>query len=243
VGGTPEQPTYTPRPHGNHNPQHGGTFFMAPDNWHHVEGAYPAAGLFRLYLYDDYSKPLPAAELRRAAAHVETDRAVPLVVAANGQYLEARVASATLPARMTAKVRFKPGGPEHRFDFEFAALTDDNSPQPRAAAQTAATGSGSPSTDLHALARQIADAIARRAYGEIWVPALQAKDAALAIEDGISGPRKEPVSVAVREVVRSAWMLDAAGDVGDAHQIEDAHARFVAAMGALDIALNPKARR
>jgi hypothetical protein len=126
----------TLRPHGNHNPQHGGQFFMAPDNWHHLEGTYPRDRVFRLYLYDDYARPLSAADLKRVQARVVTREtfepatrttnelaAFPLRVGGNGSYLEGRIEAVKLPAEMTAKVRIKPGAPEYRFDFTFQTLT------------------------------------------------------------------------------------------------------------------------
>ena len=63
----------TLRPHGNHNPQYGGQFFMAPDNTHHLEGVLPRARLFRLYLYDDYARPLPADQMKAVKARVVTN--------------------------------------------------------------------------------------------------------------------------------------------------------------------------
>ena len=136
----------TLRPHGNHNPQHGGQFFMAPDNWHHLEGTYARDRVFRLYLYDDYARSLPAADLRRVQARVVTREtfdaatrqttelaAFPLRVGGNGTYLEARIDGVTLPAEMTAKLKIKPGAPEYRFDFTFAAPTREPVPSAVAA--------------------------------------------------------------------------------------------------------------
>jgi hypothetical protein len=136
--GSPTIARRTLRPHGNHNPQHGGQFFMAADNWHHVEGTYPRSGVFRLYVYDDYARPLPVADLKRVNARVVTNErydsqtrtttdvtAFPLRPSRDGAYLEARVSGVAFPAAMTAKVRIKPDSPEYRFDFTFSGVTKD----------------------------------------------------------------------------------------------------------------------
>ena len=136
--GSPTVQRRTLRPHGNHNPQHGGQFFMAADNWHHVEGTYPRAGVFRIYVYDDYARPLAPAALRRVVARVVTNErydaktrtstdltAFPLRPSRDGAYLEARVTGVTFPAAMTAKIKLKPDAPEYRFDFTFTATTKE----------------------------------------------------------------------------------------------------------------------
>jgi hypothetical protein len=144
--GTPTVQRRTLRPHGNHNPQHGGVFFMAGDNWHHVEGTYPRAGIFRLYVYDDYARPLAAADLKKVNARVVTNErfdprtrtttelsAFTLRPAREGGYLEARLTGVALPAEMTAKIKLKPEAPEYRFDFTFPGVTKE---PPRVAAAT-----------------------------------------------------------------------------------------------------------
>jgi hypothetical protein len=137
--GSPMIAKRTLRPHGNHNPQHGGQFFMAPDNFHHLEGTFPRPRVFRLYLYDDYARPLPREQMRRLKARVVTNEhfdpstrvtteiaAFPLKLARSGVYLEARVDTSSLPAQMTAKLRLKNDAPEYRFDFTFTALSKDS---------------------------------------------------------------------------------------------------------------------
>jgi heavy metal-binding protein len=140
--GTPMIVRRTLRPHGNHNPQHGGQFFMASDNWHHLEGAYPRPGVFRLYLYDDYARPLPADRLKAIRARVVTKEifdartrttaevaASPLRLVREAEYLEARIDGAGFPLELTAKVKLDAGSDELRFDFTFTEPTRD--PLPR----------------------------------------------------------------------------------------------------------------
>ena len=303
--------TRTLRPHGNHNPQHGGQFFMAPDNWHHIEGAYPQSRVFRLYLYDDYARPLPVDQIKQVRGRVVTKEtfdatthttkeiaSAPLVASNAGPYLEARVADVGAPTEMSAKVRFKDGTPEYRFDFTFAAVTTDPSPAPasiapknaaatttakgrtatksatrrsnaarRAAAASTVTPTSStfgptitnatpatttapapdPSliqlpipdsvpeilTQLKTRDAQVAELIAKGNFAAVFVPAFQAKDLAIALEARVASlpaAQQDAAAPAIERLVRTAWQLDAVGDLGNRQQLQAAYSTFSAAV-------------
>ncbi len=132
--------TYLVRPHGDHNPKHGGHFFMASNNWH-IEVTHPARDVFRVYVYDDYSKPfLPPALTARivevtpaggvGAAPTAVD--IPLERVAGRQYVEGRVRGLAVPAILAMHIRFELADKEYRFDFYFVDYSKDP-PRRRAA--------------------------------------------------------------------------------------------------------------
>jgi Heavy metal binding domain len=278
--GSPRIGRRTLRAHGNHNPQHGGQFFMAPDNWHHLEGTYPSQRVFRLYLYDDFGRPLAMDKVRDVKARVVTKEnfdpatrqttelaAFPLKAARNRAYLEARVDSSALPIEMTAKVRFGDEQPEYRFDFTFEKPTKEPlvpsarptgtlapTPATTATATPAATISAPPSAEpapsstaipntmsgivdqLKTRQQQVGELVGRGDFGAVWVPAFQAKDLAIALEPHLAHlveGRRDLAEPAIAAVVRTAWLLDAAGDVGNRQQIESAYALFARAVNDL----------
>src|SRR3981189_631165 len=98
--GSATEKRYVQSTHANHNPRHGGLFFMAPDLWHHLEGAYSQEQTFRGYLYDDYARPLPSDLAKQVTGRLALKETVdtaprttkelvaaPLVMAAGGEYL------------------------------------------------------------------------------------------------------------------------------------------------------------
>jgi heavy metal-binding protein len=107
---------YSLRPHGDHNPKHGGNFIMAPNNWH-VEATHPAPSQFRLYVYDEYSRPfIPKGFTSRI---VMGQTSIPFKPAAGGTFLDARIPQLALPATIVVKARFEEKQPEYHFDFQF----------------------------------------------------------------------------------------------------------------------------
>jgi hypothetical protein len=240
-------PRHTPRAHGNHNPQHGGMFFMASDSWHHLEGTLAEEGVFRLYVYDDFSKPLAADQMKLAAAKGSTE--VPLKLAADGKSLEAKIDGLKPPAELVAKVKFKRTDPDFRFDFVFPEFSTDRA----AAASAAALAMPQLQVDipdktseilslLAARNRDIREMISKGMFGEIYVSAFQAKELALALEfrlKELPPPKQSAVMAALERVVRSAWQLDNYGDLGDRALIDQAYAAFAAAVQELQTAFTP----
>jgi len=100
------------KPHSNHNPQHGGVFFMALDNQHHLEGVLLKPGIFKVYLYDAFTKPLSAADVQQASGSVqvgdsESAPRIPLAMGKDGRTLEAAIKELKLPVTITLWLRFR----------------------------------------------------------------------------------------------------------------------------------------
>jgi hypothetical protein len=260
--GAPMIPRYNARAHGDHNSKHGGTFFMAPDNWHHIEGTYPAAGRFRVYVYDDFSRPLGANDAKQVRGRVVTKEvfdsktgttrelaSAPLVLARNGSFFEARIESIALPAKMTAKIAFRSGDKESRFDFSFPEYSRDlpASVAPNTSKSTASTFAASAATvdkpnqlleELKARRLEVESLTKQGTLGAIYVPALQAKDLALEIQSQQQGADAEAVEASVKQIVLAAYQLDNFGDLGDGEKVQDAYRNFSAAILQLDSLLS-----
>jgi Heavy metal binding domain len=251
--GSAMEPRYTQSTHANHNPRHGGLFFMAPDLWHHLEGAYSQDEIFRVYLYDDYTKPLASNLARQVSGRVvlketfdtatRTTKEIvtaPLTMAANGEYLEARVGKIKLPAEMTAKVKFTRDTQEYRFDFAFPEYSTDASAAAGAAAPSLFEVPDDAAEVLRLLDERltiIGDLVRKGAFSEVWVPAFQAKDLALALDvrtRTLPQAVRPRATMAVEQLVRAAWMIDAAGDTGNRGDVEEAHGALARAAAEIE---------
>jgi hypothetical protein len=79
---------------------------------------------------------------------------------------------------------------------------------------------------------QIRAFIDKGTFAAIYVPAFQAKDLALALDEHkqeLTPERRKVAEPAIAKLVRSAYLLDAFGDIGNKQQISEAYAKFVEA--------------
>lgn len=121
--------------HADHSPKHGGQFFMAPNKFHHLEGVLPAANEFRVYFYDDHTKPISASPFKDGAKIAvqkvgpdgrETGPIVDLPVAADpsSSFLSAKVPSElSLPLYFTTWLSFPHQKEPDLFNFTFDKIS------------------------------------------------------------------------------------------------------------------------
>jgi hypothetical protein len=123
--------------HQDHKPKHGGSFFMALDNKHHLEGVLLPPATFRVYLYDDHTKPLKAEQTREANGTIqvgdpEDAPKIPLAPGKKKETLEANLGEGVKPpVALTLVLRLPGMAPDDKpelFNFKFTQFTDENGP-------------------------------------------------------------------------------------------------------------------
>ncbi|MYJ25476.1 MAG: hypothetical protein F4080_08065 [Holophagales bacterium] len=234
--------------HMDHNPLHGGQFFMAANNYHHLEGALPNAGEFRLYIYDDFKQPVDprnfGGDVVFEAWNEETEdwdeTRYPMAPAIGSDYLISQIPD-ELPSEFFAHVWL--AGEQQRYDFYFEETTVE--PVGGASRGGGAIRAGPHSherppmtipeypaaiTALMALKRdRVRSQIENGEWLTLYVPAFDARDLAEALLerlDGLSARERGQARQAIGRVMQSAAELDRSGDLADRARAQRAFERF-----------------
>ncbi|MQA31337.1 MAG: hypothetical protein GEU82_16130 [Luteitalea sp.] len=152
ANGQPRRVGYEVRAHGDHNPRHGGQFFMAQDAWHHIEGTLQPGNMFRMFFYDNFTKPLPVKSFQaRVVTREEWDpvakktkelETFALKSGRDASTMEASLENVALPLKVSAIVKFGDKSPEQRFDFNFDGFSKEPVAPPAPTTTSAAPASG-----------------------------------------------------------------------------------------------------
>lgn len=105
--------------HGDHDPRHGGLMFMAPDQWHHLEGVI-VDGQFRLYLYNDFVEPIDAAPFVDRARLILGEQSLEFTLSPEGDCLVAPISgSVDSGIAPSVELSFPGRASADAFDFAF----------------------------------------------------------------------------------------------------------------------------
>jgi len=113
--------------HEDHDPKHGGIFFMALDEVHHLEGTLSSPGMFRVYLYNAMTMPLDDEIVQEASGTLHWGEfpeppGVPLKVGhVDGMLMAELDREIEFPLTLTLLLNFPdtPDGESELFNFIF----------------------------------------------------------------------------------------------------------------------------
>jgi len=117
--------------HSDHDPKHGGQFFMAPDKFHHLEGVMANPREFRLYFYNNFNKPIlakpfvsstkvEAEKVDKEGREMGNARKLAVEIGKEGKYLSASIPKdLLLPLYFTVWIQFQDREEPDLFNFTF----------------------------------------------------------------------------------------------------------------------------
>ena len=108
--------------HSDHTPKHGGIFFMAPDQWHHLEGVLAEGNEFRVYIYNNFTRPLPVTALANYAGVEISGRPgrIEFSSAKDNEFLSAKLPpDVRLPVHLVLRIKFEGQANSNLFEFHF----------------------------------------------------------------------------------------------------------------------------
>jgi hypothetical protein len=212
-GGRPMEMRTVAMAHGDHNPRHGGILFMAPNGFHHLEGALGADSEFRVYLYDDFTRAIGAAGFEARAGDE------PMGISSDGSYLATKLVPSGDPVEVVLHLKFPGETEESRFDFIFPREAEARLTLPEFVIPESADDVY---REILRRDERVRDLIRRGAWPDLYIPALEAKDLVLALirKEG------ERIERPAKKLVRAAWLLDTHGDRGNRLEVEAAYRLF-----------------
>lgn len=247
--------------HMDHNPLHGGQFFMAANNYHHLEGALPQPGEFRLYVYDDFKQPVDprnfGGDVVFEAWNEETESwdetRYPMAPLIGSPYLVSEIPE-ELPSEFFAHVWL--AGEQQRYDFYFEETTVEPPAGLSRGGGVIRAGPHSherpPMTipeDRNAIMALLANKrdrvrtqIENGEWLTLYVPAFDARDLAEVLLDrltGLSARQRGQARQAIGRVMQSAAELDRSGDLADRARAQRAFERFDSGVRELDDLISP----
>jgi hypothetical protein len=218
--GTPMETRTVAMAHGDHNPRHGGVLFMAPNGYHHLEGTVSEEGTFRVYLYDDFTRPIPVAGFEARAGETVMEPS------SDGSFFTAPISRSADPVEVVLHLRFPEEEKAERFDFVFS----EGSETPEAVPDFRIPDA--PEELFREILRRnerLQVLIRKGAWPDLYIPALEAKDLVMALRE----KEGERVERAAKKLVRAAWLLDTHGDRGNRVEVEAAYRLFEDAIAEL----------
>jgi hypothetical protein len=236
AGGSPEGPrppgapaSALPKQHSSHGGEQGGAILILFDDTMHAELVWQEQRRVRVFVTDAYGKALTLPELRQLRARVTgpSKKTSALEPSKDGEYLEARVDSAPMPATFEVVIR-RPDATESTAAMTLMAhsLPPPSFEVPPTVIPKTVAEMVAALREHSATARAMVNA---GQFGSLYLPTTHVRDLVLAIAQ-----RSAEQSAVLKPMMRATWALHLAGDLGTPTEIRQAADVFDAAMAAVN---------